>query len=154
MGKQASLIWFNSPGICRYSRVLCLGFLHTLNVRAAFKIEFHITPAPSWPRFYSSFHPQYWWNATRYQGILKWIQPKFQVGIRLRKKQTTLFLFQGSLWQKYPAQTWDLSKRLDDWIFGLKFYTLKLRKLRPFLLKKKQRKCINISYLSKLFVRI
>ena len=35
-----------------------------------------------------------------------------------------------------------------------KFYTLKVCKLRLFLLKKKQRKCINISYLSRLFVKI
>ena len=37
---------------------------------------------------------------------------------------------------------------------GQKFYTLKVRKLRLFLLKKKQRKCINISYFSSFFVRI
>ena len=35
-------------------------------------------------------------------------------------------------------------------VSGQKFYTLKVRKLRLFLLKKKQRKCINISYLSRL----
>ena len=31
--------------------------------------------------------------------------------------------------------------------FGQKLYTLKVSKLQQFLLKKKQRKCINISYL-------
>ena len=36
---------------------------------------------------------------------------------------------------------------------GQKFYTLKVRKLRLFLLKEKQHKCINISYLSRLFVK-
>ena len=35
-----------------------------------------------------------------------------------------------------------------------KFYTLKVRNLRLFLLKEKQRKCIDISYLSRFFVRI
>ena len=34
---------------------------------------------------------------------------------------------------------------------GQKLYTLKVSKLRLFLLKKKQRKCINISYLSSFF---
>ena len=45
-------------------------------------------------------------------------------------------------------QTWDLSKNLHDRIFSQKFYTLKVRKLQLFLLKKKQRKRINISYFS------
>ena len=47
------------------------------------------------------------------------------------------------------TRTWDLSKNLHDWIFGpkdQKFYTLKRRKLQLFLLKKQQRKCINISF--------
>ena len=35
-----------------------------------------------------------------------------------------------------------------------KFYTLKVRKLRLFLLKEKQRKCIYISYFSSFFVKI
>ena len=35
-----------------------------------------------------------------------------------------------------------------------KFYTIKVRKLWLFLLKKKQSKCIDISYFSSLFVRI
>ena len=35
-----------------------------------------------------------------------------------------------------------------------KIYTLKVHKLRLFLLKKKQRECINISYLSRLFNKI
>ena len=35
-----------------------------------------------------------------------------------------------------------------------KFYTLKVRKLQLSELKKKQHKCINISYLSRLFVKI
>ena len=38
--------------------------------------------------------------------------------------------------------------------FGRKMYTLKVRKLRLFLLKKKQRKCINISNLSNFLVGI
>ena len=33
---------------------------------------------------------------------------------------------------------------------GQEFYKLKVRKLRLFLLKKKQRKCINITYFSRL----
>ena len=37
---------------------------------------------------------------------------------------------------------------------GNKFYTLKKCILRRFLLKKRQRKCINISYFSKSYVRI
>ena len=37
---------------------------------------------------------------------------------------------------------------------GQKFYILKVRKLQLFLLKKKQRKCIDISYFSSLFARI
>ena len=37
---------------------------------------------------------------------------------------------------------------------GQKFYTLKVCKLRWFLLKKELRKCINISYFSRFFVRI
>ena len=39
-------------------------------------------------------------------------------------------------------------------LFGQKIYTPKVRKLRLFLLNKKQRKCINISYFSRFFVRI
>ena len=38
--------------------------------------------------------------------------------------------------------------------FGQKSYTLKVRKLRRFLLKKKQRKCINVSYFSRFLVKI
>ena len=37
---------------------------------------------------------------------------------------------------------------------GQKFYTLKVRKLRLFLLKEKQRICIYISYFSSFFVKI
>ena len=37
---------------------------------------------------------------------------------------------------------------------GQKFYTLKVRKLRLFLLKKKQQKCINISHFNSFFVKI
>ena len=39
-------------------------------------------------------------------------------------------------------------------LYMTEFYTLKVRKLRLFLLKKKQRKCINISYFSNFFVKI
>ena len=38
--------------------------------------------------------------------------------------------------------------------FGQKIYTLKVRKLRQFLLKKKQRKCINISHFHRFFDKI
>ena len=37
---------------------------------------------------------------------------------------------------------------------GKKFYTLKVHKIWLFLLKKKQRKCINISYFSSFFVNL
>ena len=41
---------------------------------------------------------------------------------------------------------------LDLW--AKNFHTLKVRKLRLFLLKKKQRKCINIIYFTSFFVQI
>ena len=37
---------------------------------------------------------------------------------------------------------------------GQKFYTLKVCKLRLFLIKKEQQKCINVSYFSSFFVKI
>ena len=45
-------------------------------------------------------------------------------------------------------------KIYTTWFSGQKFYTLKVRKLQLFFTQKKQRKCINISYLSRLFVKI
>ena len=41
-------------------------------------------------------------------------------------------------------QTWDLSKNLHNLIFGPKIYTLKVRYLQLFLLKIKQKKCIDL----------
>ena len=39
-------------------------------------------------------------------------------------------------------------------VWGKKFYTLKVRKFRLFLQKRKRRKCISISYFCSFFVRI
>ena len=47
-----------------------------------------------------------------------------------------------------------VKKKYTTGFLGQKFYTLKVRKLQLFLLIKKQCKCINISYLSRLFVKI
>ena len=47
-------------------------------------------------------------------------------------------------------QTWDLSKNLHNRIFAPKI--LHTKSVTFFLLKRKQRKCINISYLSRRFV--
>ena len=44
-----------------------------------------------------------------------------------------------------------VKKNYTSRFLGQKFHTLKVRKLRLFLLKKKQRKCVNISYFSSFF---
>ena len=51
-------------------------------------------------------------------------------------------------------QTFYLSKIYKTGFSGKKIYALKVQKPRLFLLKKKHRKCINISYSSRFFARI
>ena len=53
------------------------------------------------------------------------------------------------------TQTWDLSKKFHDRIFGTKILHAKTSYfVTIFTKKKKQRKCINISYVRSFFVRI
>ena len=56
--------------------------------------------------------------------------------------------------QKYLCRLEICQKNYTTGFLGQKLYTLKVRKFRLFLPKKKQRKCINFSYLSRLFVKI
>ena len=69
-------------------------------------------------------------------------------------KQDIAKLKQSACCQRY-ANRLEICQQIYTTRFsGQKIYTLKVRKLQLFLLKKKQRKCINISYLSRLFVKI
>ena len=66
-------------------------------------------------------------------------------------------IFNSSSWAAYQSCEFRLEicqKIYTTRFLGQKFYTLKVRKLRRFLLKKKQRKCIDISYFGRFFVRI
>ena len=75
--------------------------------------------------------------------ILQWIPSK------------TTSSFRFCLYSLHPWHSLDICQKIYTTRFLCKkFYTLKVRKIWLFLLKKKQRKCINISYFSSFFVRI
>ena len=68
--------------------------------------------------------------------------------------ESRLIQFQASLTKNKKVRLEICQKIYTTEFLGQKIYTLKVRKLRLFLLKNKQRKSISISYFSRFVVKI
>ena len=98
--------------------------------------------------------PSIWYKTNEVHGTSICLFPDTCLNKTVIHPRVNLWFWQLAQTQGRQADLRFVKKIYTTGFSGKKFYTLKVRKLRLFLLKEKQCKCIYISYFSSFFVRI